>query len=412
MAADILRGKISKGPCFLEIQPTNSCSANCFFCSARPYRNGETLPWSELQKALKSGIDDGLRFIRLSGGGESLVYKSIQPLLEFCATKKMCIVDLTTNGTHLAPVASLLAEMPVDQVSVSLNEASALQYSKTMGCKPAVFDTVLDGILKWNSARERRAEDNRSELHLKFFLWRDNWESLPKMAELGRSLRASEIHISAISNLHPQQRISSVHLPGAKDLLENLIRADHPLDAPVLRFNLRGEGDLHQFAAEKMAAYAKNQTNPALDAPHNHARCEFCYMGWYGATIAATGRVFPCCNFVGNPEKEMGSLHQNALPTIWRGDKFWRFRSEIRHMVLLGGKSQYSRRLYPILEPVCLERWGCPFGYHLCSMEFYETVLQKLHGSARIEHSKAFVREHTHRLLRRTKHLLRKEPKA
>ena len=118
---------------------------------------------------------------------------------------------------------------------------------------------------------------------------------------------------------------------------------------------------------------------PGIDLlPHyigdNEKRVEFCYMGWYSATIAADGEVYPCCNFVGAPAKSMGDILREDLETVWRGKRFRRFRDEIRD--LAAGPKEPKRRPGSrlVLEPMCVARRDCPFSHYLCSPDFYRNV--------------------------------------
>lgn len=88
----------------LQIHPTLECNRCCSFCS---YRNGkarkDTLPFLEVVSHVKQAAMLGCKKIKISGGGEPLLYGYIIPLLHLCRLYEFKIY-LQTNGILLNEV--------------------------------------------------------------------------------------------------------------------------------------------------------------------------------------------------------------------------------------------------------------------------------------------------------------------
>lgn len=402
IARGIVENRTYGGPWHMEIQPTDQCNLDCFFCSARPYRNHESLPWDVLAPLLKQAALRDLRFLRLSGGGESLIYPSIRPLLDLCGYCGLRLVDVTTNGTTLAALANLLVEVGLDIASISLNEPTAELYARSMRTSERMFHRAVEGIKALRAARDGAPPDSRPQIHLKFFLWKENLRCVQQMYRLGLELGADRIMINSISFLPPDLRMTPEELPSAKSNLLEVIAEDCRSDRPKLTFHLPEEGDLQQFAVTEQARRLPTEFDLMPDVIKDEERCEYCHMGWYSATLAITGAIYPCCNFVGLPAKVMGNIHREPLEAIWGGPAYRRFRREFRRLMLLRGEMEHSCRFDRFIEPMCIARRDCPFAYYLCSSSFYRRVATEMNRKARsvegsLVHGRNWVLKSAHR---------------
>ena len=104
-------------------------------------------------------------------------------------------------------------------------------------------------------------------------------------------------------------------------------------------------------------------------------------MGWIGTLVSATGLVYPCCPLYGVPGKEVGNIYEEPLAAIWTGARYQRFREEIGRLRLVRGELEHSRRLHRFIEPLCIDEYGCLFGYHLCDEGFYEEAAARADAS-------------------------------
>ncbi|NCN86429.1 radical SAM protein [archaeon] len=88
-------------PIVMHIMPTSNCNLRCNFCSVKDRENHENL---SLEGEIKPVVDElskkGLKSIILSGGGEPMIYKEFEPLINYLSSKNLEI-GMITNGTLL-----------------------------------------------------------------------------------------------------------------------------------------------------------------------------------------------------------------------------------------------------------------------------------------------------------------------
>lgn len=369
-------------PRSIEIQPTNKCNVACFFCSSEKFRHDEFIPWDRLEETLRAAAANGLRSVRLSGGGESLVYPKTGALLDLLEELGVRVSNVTTNATPLARYAEQLVRIGTDEVSISLNEPDAERYAEVMRTTARSFDRAIEGTRALVAARDKAPENNRPIIELKLMFWKENFRLGMEMYRLGRELGADKIMINMLYDLAPEQRLDEGELHEARALLSEMIAADCETGDPRLHFHLEAEGDLQQHAMREVDRIVPGRFRREEQTQDPGKRIRYCMMGWYHATIAATGKVYPCCNFVGLPDKEMGDLHTQSLETIWQGEAYERFRREFRWLMLLEGDAEHSRRYLQYLEPMCIAENACPFSWGLCSADFYKRVSDALDRDA------------------------------
>ncbi len=369
----VLGDEIQGGPWAIEIQPTNVCNVDCFFCSSKFHRAGQYLDWdSVLLPFLRDAAAGDLKSVRLSGGGESLVYPKMRPLLEFLREHDVHIADITTNAAPLAKYAEDIVEVGLDIANISINEPEAERYAKTMKTKPRIFDHVVEGIRALRTAADRAPENKRPEIELKFMLWRENRRLAPQMVELGIELGADKIHLNNIIGLKDGDRFSAKEIEETKEVLTQVIEEDSRRKKPVLDVWMDDEPELQRHVSAELTRLSTHF--PSSDARESEKRTEYCLMGWYSMTVAATGLVFPCCNFVGLPEKVTGDISNQSLQSIWAGPDYELFRREFRRLIVLQGDMEHSQKYDRFIEPMCIAHRECPWAWCLASESFYDRL--------------------------------------
>lgn len=370
--SEIAANKPSMSPYYMEIHPTNRCNLDCFFCSAKSHRNNEELSFETLKKIITEGATKNLRSIRLSGGGESLIYSNIEPFLVLLKDTGTTITDLTTNGVALNKHAKLLLDIGVDYLCVSLNEPCSELYSKSLGVKEEIFHKAVESVKVFQELNKLGNQERRTVLRIKFFLWKNNFRHIERMLSLGSELGADKIQLNTISNLSNTHRMSDSELTETKEILQTIIRSDSALENK-LEFNLREEKGLHEFV-ESCLAENSIKSNIGCDGFCN-ARYDYCMMGWMGCALNAAGNVYPCCNFVGVKDKIMGNANSSDFNDIWIGEKYKVFRREFRDLMLLRGKMEYSAKFHKYITPYCISSMACPFAYYLFPQRCYLEIM-------------------------------------
>ena len=369
----IVENKVFGGPYHLELFPTNKCNANCFFCFTEYYRKKQVLPFQVIEKVLVEGRRDGLKLIRLAGGGESLIHPDIDRILDVMGESGMWLSDVTTNGLTLKKHARKLVNIGSDYLYISLNEADAESYAKSMGLAPGMFDRAVEGIIELVSARNEAPREKRPVVAVQFFLHGGNIHQLHKMYKLACSLDVDEINIKSLMVIDEALRIRPEDIGKVKENLATIINDDCANGRFRLRFALAQEADLNEYVLKLQ----RGQVPPEklnLDFNEKYPRHEYCVMGWFGATLTAEGKVYPCCVLQENDGKELGDVTQEGLHEIWRGKKYQQFRTQMRQNMLLRGNMHYSRRCHGCIDPICIPNFSCFFTYNLADAEFYSRL--------------------------------------
>lgn len=100
--------KIRDFPVHLAIEPTNSCNLNCVFCARQNINyKFNFLDIDLYKKIIDEGSKRGLRSIKLSRGGESLLHPQFAEMIRYAREKGIIDIMFNTNSTLLSEDKSL-----------------------------------------------------------------------------------------------------------------------------------------------------------------------------------------------------------------------------------------------------------------------------------------------------------------
>ncbi len=136
----------------LRISVTDRCNFRCVYCMpkevfGRDYQfleRAELLTFEEIERVARIFVELGVNKIRLTGG-EPLVRRDIERLIEMLAAIDGVDLALTTNGSMLTARAKALREAGLRRVTVSLDSLDDDVF-KTMNDVDFPVERVLDGI--------------------------------------------------------------------------------------------------------------------------------------------------------------------------------------------------------------------------------------------------------------------------
>jgi cyclic pyranopterin phosphate synthase len=112
----------------LRVSVTDRCNFRCRYCMPKevfgpdyPYlKHEELLTFEEITRLAHTFVDLGVKKIRLTGG-EPLLRREIERLIEMLAGLSAVDVTMTTNGSLLSQHAQTLKDAGLSRVSVSLD---------------------------------------------------------------------------------------------------------------------------------------------------------------------------------------------------------------------------------------------------------------------------------------------------
>ncbi|MFP3896307.1 MAG: GTP 3',8-cyclase MoaA [Anaerolineales bacterium] len=133
---------------YLRISVTDRCNLRCVYCMPEDgvpsLPHEEILRYEEIVRLTRIAADLGIRAVRLTGG-EPLVRKDIIDLVGMLSEiEGIDSVNMTTNGTLLAPMAQELARAGLERVNISLDSLRPDRYAAIT--RRDDFDAALAGI--------------------------------------------------------------------------------------------------------------------------------------------------------------------------------------------------------------------------------------------------------------------------
>jgi len=136
----------------LRISVTDRCNFRCIYCMPREVfgpdyaflpRN-DLLRYEEIHRLARIFVNLGVKKIRLTGG-EPLVRKGLEQLIENLARLPISDLTLTTNGSLLTEKARILKDAGLQRVTVSLDSLDNTIFS-AMNDADFPVQRVLEGI--------------------------------------------------------------------------------------------------------------------------------------------------------------------------------------------------------------------------------------------------------------------------
>ncbi len=142
----------------LRVSITDRCNFRCTYCMPRkvfdadyPYlARAELLSFEEILRLVRVAHGLGVRKVRLTGG-EPLLRKGVEKLVESLASLPGLDLALTTNGALLAKKARDLRNAGLNRITVSLDAVDDTIF-KTMNDADFPVANVLDGIAAASAA--------------------------------------------------------------------------------------------------------------------------------------------------------------------------------------------------------------------------------------------------------------------
>jgi GTP 3',8-cyclase len=158
----------------LRVSVTDRCNFRCVYCMPKEVfghdyaflDRRELLTFEEIERLVRIFAELGVRTVRITGG-EPLVRRDVEQLVELLAAIPGLELALTTNGALLPQKAQALARAGLDRVTVSLDSVDDATF-RALNDVDFPIDRVLEGIdaaaaaglrVKINAVVKRGAND-------------------------------------------------------------------------------------------------------------------------------------------------------------------------------------------------------------------------------------------------------------
>ena len=133
---------------YMRLSVTDKCNCRCIYCMPRGgvarHAHGEVLSFEEMAEIVRAASRLGVRKVRVTGG-EPLVRRGIVDLVAMLSgIEGIDEVDMTTNGTLLAPLAKDLRAAGLTRLNVSLDTLRTDRYREIS--RVGELSDALDGI--------------------------------------------------------------------------------------------------------------------------------------------------------------------------------------------------------------------------------------------------------------------------
>ena len=267
---DILEGKWVVPPT-CEIDLSNKCTLNCEFCLYASFRKeeGDNLPYNIYVSLLQGLLDQGVKSITFTGGGESLCHPNAVDMIRF-AKKSGFDLGLITNGVLLDKLPdSVLLDFKF--IRISLDAATSETYKKVKGANS--FTRVIQNLSYLCGVKKTSGA------------------VLPT------------IGISYVVCDHNNYEIQQ-----AKTLA-------HSLGVDYIQFKPAWvNGKLYELDIERGEnTYITNRYEAKDTLP--------CSVAGLIGIVSANGKMYFCCQHRGNKYYELGDLRKDTFATIWKRRK-------------------------------------------------------------------------------------------
>lgn len=402
----IASGQAPKGPLHLELDISDRCNVDCYFCNAMDVRTKENVPYERVAQIVDEAVATGLRSVRFAGGGDPLFHRNIEQVIDFVHSKGLVIDNITSNALGLsAGVAEKLVSGKTREIVVSLNAADAHDYARMMQVKPAIFDKVVanvEHLVKLRGDREHPC------IVVQFLLDRQNaWRAL-EMYRLGRRIGADVIAVNLVLEI-PRKRVDPSLVLHAEDaesmrpVLRELIEADR--DAGLLEICFEFE-PFNAVVRDIQRELGTNVRTGFTTAPSFAEKNGGCFFGFYTAVVRGNGDMYPCCMLMNPDYKPIGNAMQGPFADQWHGEGFNRLRGEMREVLLAGGAEFYSPGRFQTLMPQCIDAHSCGLKnmYFRGDDDFYRDLGLALDAARAREIRFIGSRQQIARKLRQVKH--------
>jgi len=138
-------------PLYGYLKAVRSCNSRCVYCDHWKLQADHDPSTAELQAAIESLYDLGVRHINLTGG-EPLLRPDLLDLIDFGHQRDM-VVCLLTNGLLLPRMADALLEAQIDSIIISIDSIISEEFMHTRGVPSHLVEKGFHTMVEMKNRR-------------------------------------------------------------------------------------------------------------------------------------------------------------------------------------------------------------------------------------------------------------------
>lgn len=317
-------GEISGMPRTIQIDWTDRCNIDCFFCSqAEMRRGGGELGIDLLHRCFEEMDEMGVATLNVAGGGDPLFHRQIGVVLEAVAAHRFRIGTVTTNGVLAqGRTAESLLRATRGQIAISLNSLGAEDYARVMRTSVRNYARVIDNVRHLVTLRNGAPAGPR--IALQFLVHDGTFRQLPAMLELANELGVDRVGFNPLLFFDDQSRQIRERSDDFLSVVAQVFRGDERGIVADIRtihpeLNQRIDRLRKELAPERYAV---------TDLQHRNFSSlqSFCALPWFNMHVKGSGEVYPCCALLTPGFTPLGNVYDKSLRDIWEDGPYRNFR--------------------------------------------------------------------------------------
>lgn len=313
---------------------TGRCNLKCQMCPQdrhAGFRQNIVKERDANIEELRSIIDDLHSFnpMILVSGGELFLHPSWYDFLSYIKKKRL-FCSIGTNGVFLGRYASKLADMGIDEISVSIDGPEPV-HDEIRGVTGA-YAKAVEGICRVIEEKKQK-QTNKPLINVIFTITSRNYQYIANVIELMASLKINTLRIGHLNFL--RQKDFNDHM----NIFRKLFSIDHDTSwggfvSDVKDIDARSVADTIEGIRKKRSSSMKITVFPDFNkeeiiqyysegAFRSRSFKNACLVPWDIAIIGPKGEVLLCPNYV------IGNLREKSFREIWNNEKARHFRKVI-----------------------------------------------------------------------------------
>jgi radical SAM protein with 4Fe4S-binding SPASM domain len=275
-------------PSSISIEPTTACNLRCPECPSglRQF----TRPTGNLKKDFFSQIVDEVYkdvcTLMFYFQGEPFINPDFLKMVAYAHEKKIYTIT-STNGHFLSDsVSEQIIKSGLDRLIISVDGLTQETYEQYR--IEGKLDKVIEGIknvVRW----KKKLKSAHPYIIIQYLVVRPNEHEVPGLEQWAKDIGADGVRL----------KTAQVY--------------DFEYGNPLIPEQI------------KYSRYKQNADGTWMP---KHELSNQCWRLWQGAVVTWDGRVVPCC-FDKDAQYKMGDLKQDSFKTIWKGEPYKQFRSNL-----------------------------------------------------------------------------------